>query len=170
MANLLAAQFRWQWRYTPHSIIYCLPCMSKEVVSINSLCVHFRSGSKEKMKLVHNLASHGGIATVAADSHANFLGYSAKYGVYSLLETKVNRINIQLVRVRVQYALISMNRNVLMVELLVALRCVAHCFKYFPFVMLLCKFMEKCDWAKFPCSPKLHCCFIVAPRCNHIDY
>ncbi|KAH6935969.1 hypothetical protein HPB50_011871 [Hyalomma asiaticum] len=51
-----------------------------------------RSGSKEKMKLVHNLASHGGIATVAADSHANFLGYSAKYGVYSLLETKSNEV------------------------------------------------------------------------------
>ncbi|KAH6921057.1 hypothetical protein HPB50_027950 [Hyalomma asiaticum] len=54
---------------------------------------------EEKMKLLHNLASHGGTATVAGDSRADSPGYSAKYGVYSLLETNINRIiNIQLVQ------------------------------------------------------------------------
>ncbi|KAH6930411.1 hypothetical protein HPB50_013347 [Hyalomma asiaticum] len=54
---------------------------------------------EEKRKLLQNLASHGGTATVAGDSRADSPGYSAKYGVYSLLETNINRIiNIQLVQ------------------------------------------------------------------------
>ncbi|XP_077564047.1 uncharacterized protein LOC144179529 isoform X2 [Haemaphysalis longicornis] len=53
----------------------------------------------EKGELLRSLVANGGTARVAGDSRADSPGYSAKYGVYTLLETSINRIiNIQLVQ------------------------------------------------------------------------
>ncbi|XP_070390072.1 uncharacterized protein [Dermacentor albipictus] len=53
----------------------------------------------EKRRLVQTVVSCGGGAKVAGDSRADSPGYSAKYGVYSVLETNLNRIiDIELVQ------------------------------------------------------------------------
>lgn len=63
----------------------------------------FQVWEDEKGELLRSLVANGGTARVAGDSRADSPGYSAKYGVYTLLETSINRIiNIQLVQVRVQ--------------------------------------------------------------------
>lgn len=63
----------------------------------------FKVWEDENGQLLQSLAANGGTARVAGDSRADSPGYSAKYGVYSLLETSINRIiNIQLVQVRLQ--------------------------------------------------------------------
>ncbi|KAH7979003.1 hypothetical protein HPB49_007764 [Dermacentor silvarum] len=53
----------------------------------------------EKRRLTQTVVSCGGAARVAGDSRADSPGYSAKYGVYSMLETNLNRIiDIELVQ------------------------------------------------------------------------
>ncbi|XP_072140145.1 uncharacterized protein, partial [Dermacentor andersoni] len=53
----------------------------------------------EKRRLMQTVVSCGGGAKVAGDSRADSPGYSAKYGVYSVLETNLNRIiDIELVQ------------------------------------------------------------------------
>ncbi|KAH7986783.1 hypothetical protein HPB49_025756 [Dermacentor silvarum] len=53
----------------------------------------------EKRRLTQTVVSCGGAAKVAGDSRAYSPGYSAKYGVYSMLEINLNRIiHIELVQ------------------------------------------------------------------------